>query len=82
MDAHRRYVHKWFTQATGIAKSEMRKRIMTPKSVKKENELEKAVNDWIREVEILEELENNAQVMPDAYKVTALKCIFANISST
>ena len=49
--------HKWSTEAAEIAKSQMRGRVMTPKPIKKEGGVEKAIDDWFREVDNLEEIE-------------------------
>ena len=67
-------MHQWYVRTTELGKTNRRIKIMKPEQCKHEWEIAAAVEKWEEQHHALSQ-EPGEEKLPDAYKITALKCL-------
>ena len=65
-------LHKWYSETTGEAISEIIKQVMAPASPKQESEMADHIDIWPERMRILEEMRKEYE-LPGPFKITALR---------
>ena len=68
-------MYVWFIETTGLQLSERLMHLMRPVAAKHEEEITDLIEAWEREEHAVRRLDPDGEELPDAWEMTALKCM-------